>query len=92
MGWKHYFRSYQAQAQAQNNDSHFADAYAYPRAHMQQQQQQQFAGQPRALPSERDKRAAEALKAEGNAYFVKAKYGAAIEVPIHRSHDHLLAL
>lgn len=31
-------------------------------------------------PSERDKQSAEALKKEGNTYFGKAKYGAAIEV------------
>lgn len=34
----------------------------------------------RLEPSERDKQSAEALKKEGNTYFGKAKYGAAIEV------------
>lgn len=34
----------------------------------------------RREPSERDKQSAEALKKEGNTYFGKAKYGAAIEV------------
>ena len=31
-------------------------------------------------PTEQDRQSAEALKKEGNAYFGKAKYGAAIEV------------
>ena len=34
----------------------------------------------RPEPSERDKQSAEALKKEGNTYFGKANYGAAIEV------------
>lgn len=47
--------------------------------------QQQAACDNRAPPNERDKRAAETLKTEGNACFAKAKYGAAIEVPVRRS-------
>lgn len=34
----------------------------------------------RQEPNERDKQSAEGLKKEGNVYFGKAKYGAAIEV------------
>ena len=34
----------------------------------------------KTAPTEQDRQSAEALKKEGNAYFGKAKYGAAIEV------------
>lgn len=42
----------------------------------------------KASPTEQDKQSAEALKKEGNAYFGKAKYGAAIEV-LAQLHAHL---
>ena len=80
MGWKHYFRHNPAQARAQNTAASPADAYAY---RMQQQRPVQHN---RAPPNERDKKAAEELKTEGNACFAKAKYGAAIEVPLFRLH------
>lgn len=42
----------------------------------------------RPEPNEREKQSAEALKEEGNLYFGKAKYGAAIEVRFATESQH----
>lgn len=81
MRWPHCFKKHQTQG--------FEDMQAAgaQEAHQQQHQtQDQDSASPswpqsrRPSPSEQDRRSAEALKKEGNTYFGKTKYGAAIEV------------
>ena len=74
MGWPHCFKKHQDRA----------DTRQAPQRE-QQDTPSEFMQSPslahvRPEPSERDKQSAEALKKEGNTYFGKAKYGAAIEV------------
>ena len=74
MGWPHCFKMHQGRAdtsQAPQREQQDTFSEFLPKsspAHI------------RLEPSERDKQSAEALKKEGNTYFGKAKYGAAIEV------------
>jgi len=82
MGWPHCFKMHQ-------NPSSTTLSRTGQATQTDQQQHQTQHQQPRTpawpqsrkpVPTEQDKQSAEALKKEGNTYFGKAKYGAAIEV------------
>lgn len=92
MGWPHCFKMHQ------NQGSAGAQATGPEQVHQQQYQTEpQAAATPswpqsrKCTPSEQDRQSAEALKKEGNTYFGKAKYGAAIEV-LAQQHSQLSVL
>ena len=81
MGWPHCFKMHQGQGAGFQHTSNTREA---PQRE-QQHSPDTFVSEPllahiRPEPTEHEKQSAEALKKEGNLYFGKAKYGAAIEV------------
>lgn len=81
MGWPHCFKMHHdssSRTLSQTGQATQPDQ----RQHQTQQQLPKTATWPQSrqpVPTEQDKQSAEALKKEGNTYFGKAKYGAAIE-------------
>ena len=82
MGWPHCFKMNHNSSSTTLSQT----GQATQPDQQQHQTQQQLPKTPawpqsrKPVPTEQDKQSAEALKKEGNTYFGKAKYGAAIEV------------
>ncbi len=84
MGWAHCLKMHHNSSSTTSQTGHAkqTDQQQYQTQHQQPKTPAWPQSQQR-LPTEQDKQSAEALKKEGNAYFGKAKYGAAIEVLAH---------
>ena len=81
MGWLH-FNKHQRQSSARMHTSGSEAAPQQPKQDPYQRTSPAWPHVRKTAPTEQDKQSAEALKKEGNTYFGKAKYGAAIEVSI----------